>query len=171
VYTRAFDVNRQSWPTAGPACPGEPPTAIDTASAPGVERFQLLTYASRRGNQEVVRWRPCRQRQMGHASGGGGLRTACPGRLASCVHGVADLIQAVFEEVPVGVEGHRRRHMTQHSLYRFDVGSAGDREAHGRVPKLVGCKSGTPIAPPATSKALRNGLSQISLCRRSACGL
>ncbi|RYB96208.1 hypothetical protein EUA06_01085 [Nocardioides glacieisoli] len=50
--------------------------------------------------------------------------------LARCVAGpaqrIADLVEPVLEEVTVGVEGHRRRAVSQHLLHDLDVGTAGD---------------------------------------------
>ncbi len=44
----------------------------------------------------------------------------------SRVHGVDDLVQAVREEVAVGVEGHRCRRVAKHLLYDLDVRARGD---------------------------------------------
>ena len=49
----------------------------------------------------------------------------CPALLGGCtsrVHCVPDLVEAVLQEVAVGVERHRGRGVAEHLLDHFDVG-------------------------------------------------
>nr|WP_235503528.1 hypothetical protein [Aeromicrobium sp. Root344] len=57
--------------------------------------------------------------------------------MASRVHRVGDLIEAVLKQVAIRVEGHRRRPVTEHLLHHLDVCTGRDREGSCRVPQLV----------------------------------
>nr|WP_242497974.1 hypothetical protein [Nocardioides glacieisoli] len=73
--------------------------------------------------------------------------TTLAGCVAGPVHGVADLVEPVFEEVAVGVEGHRCRAVSEHLLDDLDVGAAGDGEACGGVPEFVRVEVGYADGP------------------------
>ena len=53
-----------------------------------------------------------------------------------------DLVEAVLEEMTVGVQGHRRGGVSEHLLHHLDLGAGGDGEAGGGVAELVGMQSG-----------------------------
>ncbi|GAA4739721.1 hypothetical protein GCM10023350_25110 [Nocardioides endophyticus] len=59
------------------------------------------------------------------------------GHCSGCVHGIADLVEAVVEQVTVGVQGHRRGGVAEHLLDDLHVRAAGDGETGGGVAELV----------------------------------
>jgi hypothetical protein len=76
------------------------------------------------------------------------------------VEGIADLVEAVLEEVPVGVQRHRRRAVAEHLLDHLHVGAGGDREAGRCVPELVRVQIGYADRAAAAPNAVRNVLTR-----------
>src|SRR5262249_7353644 len=58
---------------------------------------------------------------------------------------------AVWEQVPVQVEGHRRRLVPEHRLYDLHVGASSDRQGRRGVAQLVRVQS-------VESKGMRSGV-------------
>ena len=78
---------------------------------------------------------------LGQHSGNTGQRVqalaALPGGCAGAVQRVTDLVEAVLEEVPVGVQRHGGGGVTEHLLDDLHVRPGRDREAGGGVAQLM----------------------------------